>query len=90
MTDANARYYILFRSYDQGMRLHNLLDENGVENRIAPAPRSIQGQLSCGMSLLIKPEFIDDARACIEKHQGEYHSIVPLSGQLCSGRDRYC
>lgn len=83
-------YYILFENYDQGLALHDLLTEHGIENRIAPTPRSIQGKLSCGMSLLIKPENIDRARTCILARKAVFHDIVPLDQQLKSRRDRYC
>lgn len=90
MLNSDLRYYILFKNYNQGLKLHDLLSEHGIDNRIAPAPRSIQGELSCGMSLLIKPEEIDRTRACIEEHQAEYHDIVPLEGQIKARRDKYC
>lgn len=86
----NLRYYILFANLEQGMRLHELLDENEIPNRIAPAPRAIQGKLSCGVSLMLKPEDVEAARACIEENGAEYYDIVPLEGQLQSKRDRYC
>ncbi|NCB30845.1 MAG: DUF3343 domain-containing protein, partial [Clostridia bacterium] len=66
-----------------------LLGEN-ISNRIAPAPRTIQGELSCGMSLLIEPKDIEAARACIEAHGAPHHSIVPLANQMKSHRDQYC
>lgn len=90
MPDEGVRYYILFVHYDQGMRLHDLLDENGIENRIAPAPREIQGKLGCGMSLLIRPEHIEATRECIRRNQADHHDIVALKGQLKSRRDKYC
>jgi len=90
MTETDLRYYILFANYTHGMALHDLLTAAGVPNRIAPAPRSIQGKLSCGMALLVKPEDIDAARACIEQNKAEYYDIVPLAGQMRSRRDRYC
>lgn len=85
-----VRWYILFVNYEQGLALHDLLDRHDLPNRIAPAPRSIQGELSCGMSLLVEDDAIDEVRACIEANRGEYHSIVPLAGQIQSHRDRYC
>ena len=85
-----VRWYILFANYEQGLALHDLLDRHGLPNRIAPAPRSIQGELSCGMSLLVEDDAIGEVRACIEANRGEYHSIVPLAGQIQSRRDRYC
>jgi hypothetical protein len=90
MTETDVRYYILFANYTHGMALHDLLTAAGIPNRIAPAPRSIQGELSCGMSLLVKPEDIEAARVCIEQNNAQYHDIVPLAGQIKSQRDRYC
>ncbi|MCI1722714.1 MAG: DUF3343 domain-containing protein [Lachnospiraceae bacterium] len=88
--EGRLRYYILFQNYEQGLALHELLSDHGLENRIAPAPRSIQGKLSCGMSLLIEPEAIEAVRKCISENKAEYYDIVPLAGQIISHRDRYC
>ena len=85
-----VRYYILFANYEQGLALHALLNRQGIKNRIAPAPRAIQGELSCGMSLLLEADCIDAARACIAAHRAAHHSIVPLTDQRCPRRDRYC
>ena len=85
-----VRYYILFENYEQGLSLHDVLDEAGVMNRIAPAPAAAKGQLCCGMSLLVEADAIDAARAVIEEKQPVYHSIVPLDDQLRPKRDRYC
>ena len=90
MKSSEERYYILFRNYEHGMALHELLDANNIENRIAPAPRAIQGELSCGVSLVLSPAVIDKARACIEEHHAEYYDIVPLAGQMVAKRDKYC
>ncbi len=86
----NLRYYILFANYEQGLALRDLLLSDGIPNRIAPAPRAIQGDLSCGMSLLIEPEHIEDARRSIEAHHAQYHRIASLEGQIQSRRDHYC
>ena len=86
----NLRYYILFLNYEQGLALRDLLLRNDIPNRIAPAPRAIQGDLSCGMSLLIEPEQIETARRCIEENHAEYHRIASLEGQIQSHRDQYC
>lgn len=83
-------YFILFENYDQGLALHDLLTANGIDNRIAPTPRSIQGKLSCGMSLLIKPQDVEQARACMAKNQAVFYDIVPLNNQLKARRDTYC
>lgn len=85
-----TRYYILFQTHEQAMTLHDLLDREGIRNRIAPAPRVLQGKLSCGVSLMIEESEIDAARACISSHGAEYHDIAPLAGELQPKRDRYC
>ena len=85
-----TRWYILFANYEQGLALHDLLDRNNIRNRIAPAPRAIQGDLTCGISLMLEEEDVAAARACIEEHHAEYHAIVPLAGQIKPHRDKYC
>ena len=90
MPNNDTRYYVLFKIYEHGMALHDLLLKDGIRHRIAPAPRAIQGKLSCGMSLLIEPDDLEAVKECIEKNQAEYYDIVPLEGQLKSHRDRYC
>lgn len=84
------RYYVLFENYDQGLKLHDLLDRAGVDNRIAPAPVSARGELCCGMSLLIQPEFIEKAKEVIFENRAEYYKIAPVENTLVSRRDRYC
>jgi len=90
MAENDIRWYILFANYEQGLALRDLLLKHGIKNRIAPAPRAIQGELSCGMSLLLEPDQLEAAKQCIEEHHAEHHSIVPLAGQIKSHRDRYC
>jgi len=90
MDDKRLRYYVLFANYEQGLALHDLLTGENIPNRIAPAPRSIQGELSCGMSLLLEPEHLQAAKDCMARNHAEFHSIVPLEGQLVSHRDHYC
>ena len=84
------RYYILFESTEQAMNLHRILDEAGVMNRIAPAPAAARGELSCGLSIIVRPEEIEAARAVIEETGATHHSIVSLENPLQAKRDRYC
>ncbi len=88
--NAKINYYILFETYTQGMMLQDQLKKDGIKSRIAPAPRSIQGELGCGMSLLIMPEDLEAVRACIEKNQAEYYDIVPLECQINPNRHKFC
>ncbi len=90
MLSSDLRYYILFRTYEEGLALHELLDSEDIPNRIAPAPKAIQGKLNCGMSLLILPKDLDAAKACIEKNNAAYYDIASLEGQIHAKRDKYC
>lgn len=90
MAEDDVRYYILFTTHEQGMALHQLFREQGIVHRIAPAPRAIQGKLSCGMSLLLAPEQLKQAEQCIADNQAEYYAIVPLANQIKAHRDKYC
>ena len=83
-------YYILFAHYTHGLALQELLRGEDVPSRIAPTPRSIQGELSCGMSLLVKPEHIEKVRDCIRRNQAAYHDIVALPCQIQPRRNRFC
>ncbi|MBQ9346733.1 MAG: DUF3343 domain-containing protein [Oscillibacter sp.] len=84
------RYYILFENYEQGLALHEALDEAGVMNRIAPAPAAARGTLCCGMSLLVEEDAVERARDVIRTKNAVCHSIVPVENQLQPRRDRYC
>ena len=88
--ESRINYDILFQNYTQGMLLHELLREEHISSRISPAPRSIQGELGCGMSLLIQPEDIDRVRECIEKHHAEYYDIAALPCQINPRRNKFC
>ena len=90
MDPVELNYYILFANYTQGLALLDMLKEEGLNARIAPTPRSIQGELSCGMSLLVKQEDIDAVRSYLERSGAEYHSIVEMPCQIRPNRNRFC
>ncbi|MBQ3405914.1 MAG: DUF3343 domain-containing protein [Lachnospiraceae bacterium] len=90
MDTVELNYYILFANYTQGLALLDMLKEEGLNARIAPTPRSIQGELSCGMSLLVKQEDIDAVRSYLERSDAEYHSIVEMPCQIRPNRNRFC
>ena len=83
-------YYILFENYTQCMELQSYLRAENIPSRISPAPRCIQGELGCGMSILLKPEDLERAKQCIEKNHAAYHAIVPLENQINPKRNRFC
>lgn len=90
MAEPELNYYILFANYEQGLALQDLLRGEGLPARIAPTPRSIQGELSCGMSLLVKQEHIAAVRAFLERSGAEYHSIVEMPCQIQPHRNKFC
>lgn len=83
-------YYILFANYEQGLELHELLLSKAIPNRIAPTPRAAHRQASCGMSVLVAPDWIEATRQTIDQHQAAYQEIVCLENQICPTRDKYC
>lgn len=83
-------YYILFANYTHGLALQELLLKEGLKARIAPTPRSIQGELSCGMSLLVKQEDIEAVKECIERYKAEHHGIVAMENQIQPNRNKFC
>lgn len=83
-------YYITFEDYTQGLQLQELLRGENISSRIAPAPRSVQKELGCGMSLLIREEDIPAIKACIEKHGARYHDIAAVPCQMNPGRNKFC
>lgn len=86
----DVKYYILFDNYTHGFALQAILKEEGVSCRIAPAPRAIQGNLTCGMSLLIEPVDLPAVEEVIDRRKPTYHAIRPLAGQINPHRDKYC
>lgn len=86
----DLNYYILFENYTHGLALEKILKEEGIPARIAPTPRSIQGELSCGMSLLIREENIAAVRECLERRRPRYYSIVEMECQINPGRNVFC
>lgn len=87
---STVNYYVLFETYTQGMTLQEYMREDGVFSRIAPAPRSIQGELGCGMSLLILEKDYEKAMECIHKHHAAYYDIVALENQIDPKRNKFC
>ena len=83
-------YYILFANYTQGLALHDLLKREGLKARIAPTPRSVQGELSCGMSLLVLPEDIAEVCRLVDESGIEILGISELPRNIDPRRDRYC
>ena len=90
MDGPEINYYVLFDNYTQGLALQDILQREKIAARITPTPHVLQGELSCGMALLVLPRDIEAVRACIENHGAAFHDIVPLPCQIRPRRDRFC
>lgn len=88
--DTKVSYYITFEDYTQGLQLQELLRKENIFSRIAPAPRSVQKELGCGMSLLIRQEDIAAVKSCIEQYHPAYHGIVEMPCQINPRRNKFC
>lgn len=70
-----SRYYILFPSHTEGMKLETLLKVQSIKYTIVPTPRELSS--CCGISIMYNPEdekMIED----IIKKNG-----VSISGKHC-------
>ncbi len=83
-------YYVKFDNYTQGMAMQEVFRREGVKARVAPLPRALQQELSCGMALLLMPDQIEAARACIERFSLPCRGIASLEGQINPHRHRFC
>ncbi|MBQ7568550.1 DUF3343 domain-containing protein [bacterium] len=90
MDEAEINYYVLFDNYTQGLALQELLQSEAILARITPTPHVLQGELSCGMALLVLPRDLEAVRACIDRHGAAIHEIVSLPCQIRPRRDRFC
>jgi len=48
------RFYLLFPSHTEGMKLDSLLRKNGIKHTIVPTPRQLS--VSCGISIMYQAE----------------------------------
>ena len=79
---AKLNYYVLVSDYTQAMKIQETLREGKIPSRISPTPHAIQGIVGCGVSILLQPEDLENAKNYLEKRSVTYHSIVPLECQI--------
>lgn len=60
------RYYVLFPSHTEGMKLDSLLRKNGIKHTIVPTPRQLS--VSCGISIMYNEEDGGNVRRLIEEN----------------------
>lgn len=72
------------------MALQEILRDEEISSRISPTPRSIQGELGCGVSILITENELKKTKAAIKKHDAAFYDIVKLENQINPKRNKYC
>lgn len=60
------RFYVLFPSHTEGMKLDTLLRKNGIKHTIVPTPRQLS--VSCGISIMYDEEDGVRVRSLIEEN----------------------
>ncbi|MBQ7529252.1 DUF3343 domain-containing protein [bacterium] len=83
------KFYILVENNTQGMAIHHLLDEKGIENHISPTPRLLTDEAPCGMSILLPHASLEMAQACLNENEAKYIKIASLDDPFEPKRDRY-
>ena len=63
---SQERFYILFPSYTEGMKLETILKKNSIKYTIVPTPRQLSA--SCGISLMYNNEDEDKIIKIIEEN----------------------
>lgn len=82
------QYYVLFPNHTQGVKLHALLRNAGIDARIAPTPRELSH--SCGISLLVRESDLETIRRIIRAEHIEILGIEGLETSPDPRRDRFC
>lgn len=90
MDSFDFHYFIVFDTYEDAMAMHDVLDKNNIENKISPAPLDLVDGVSCGVSLMIKPDVYNNLLILIKNNNYKYLKIVKAERSLNSHRDRYC
>ena len=63
---SQERFYILFPSYTEGMKLEAILKKNSIKYTIVPTPRQLS--VSCGISIMYNSEDGDKITKIIEEN----------------------
>lgn len=82
--------FVLFDTHTDAMALHALFKGAGIPARISPTPHGPNLRPGCGVSLLLDPEELARARACIEENNATVAGIVTLPNRINPKRDHFC
>jgi hypothetical protein len=61
------RFYVLFPSHTEGMKLDSVLRKKGIKHTIVPTPRQLS--VSCGISIMYDEEDGDRIKKLIEENR---------------------
>lgn len=72
-----TKFYILFPSHTEGMKMEDVLKEQNIKYIIVPAPRELSA--SCGISISYNKKDEDKIKLLIEKNGINISSMQGLS-----------
>jgi hypothetical protein len=70
------RFYVLFPSHTEGMKLDSVLRKEGIKHTIVPTPRQLS--VSCGISIMYNEEDGDRIKKLIEENKVNILSMESL------------
>jgi hypothetical protein len=70
------QFYILFPNQTNGMKLNTILNDRNIKTVIAPTPRVFSS--SCGISLMVKEEDIEEIKRIVKECEIEILDIVNI------------
>ena len=70
------KYYVLFPNHINGLKLNEILRRENYKATIAPTPRELS--TSCGISLLIREEDVENIKKIMERDHIETLGIASI------------
>ncbi|KRQ86518.1 hypothetical protein ABG79_01727 [Caloramator mitchellensis] len=76
------RNYILFTSYNNGLRLSSILKDSGIKHTISPTPRELS--TCCGISIMYEKNDEDEIKRLVEEKKVEVLGFFTLDKEIKS------
>lgn len=73
------KYFILFPNQTNGIKLNYILTSENFSVSIVPTPRELSS--SCGISLLIRKEDIEEIKGIIKRESIKILGIMPVENK---------
>ena len=83
-------YYIIVSNVDRCMQLNDILIKNKLHPKISPIPRSVDKEASCGLSILVNEDEIDNTKLILNDYKNLYINIVETDSLIKKDRYKFC